>query len=123
MPVTRLKTVVLPAPLGPIMPKIVLGSMLTSTSLTAIRPPKVLVNPEILSKGIDCFLSRRRSHFRTRHNRFLSRDLQRDPPAGPKAGGAKDHRQADKAVTPVPHKAEDFRQNDHAEGADEDAGD
>src|SRR5699024_8528609 len=41
-PATRLKKVLLPAPLGPIMALIWLASKLTDTSLTAAKPPNCL---------------------------------------------------------------------------------
>ena len=40
--VSRLKTVVLPAPFGPISPVISVGPMARSNSLTASRPPKLM---------------------------------------------------------------------------------
>src|SRR5690348_17191331 len=43
MPVIKLKTVVFPAPLGPITLTICRGQILRSTSCTAARPPKYFV--------------------------------------------------------------------------------
>lgn len=43
VPLMRLKNVVLPAPLGPMIALILPGSMVVLTSLTAARPPKRLV--------------------------------------------------------------------------------
>src|SRR5437660_2487954 len=51
MPVIRLKTVVLPAPLGPITLMISRGQILRSTSCTAARPPKRLPALSSTSKG------------------------------------------------------------------------
>src|SRR5690606_15750347 len=50
-PATRLKKVVLPAPLGPMMALILPASKVTLTSLTAARPPKRLVRLLIFSSG------------------------------------------------------------------------
>src|SRR5512140_2958287 len=52
MPVITLKTVVLPAPLGPIRPTISPSSMETSSFDTAVRPPKRMVMPWLLSKAM-----------------------------------------------------------------------
>src|SRR5580765_8015176 len=46
-PLRRLKQVVLPAPFGPIRPTISPLSTLSSTSLTAARPPKNRVSPRV----------------------------------------------------------------------------
>src|SRR5213595_2686818 len=43
-PVTALKHVVLPAPLGPMSPKICCGSMAKLTSCSATRPPNRMVS-------------------------------------------------------------------------------
>src|SRR5208282_1438905 len=47
MPVTRLTNVVLPAPLGPISPRISPRSSRIETSSLATRPPKRLVRPRV----------------------------------------------------------------------------
>src|SRR5262245_51951951 len=47
-----LKTVVFPAPLGPIRPYSCPGSTRKDTSLTAIRPPKRIVTPESSRRAI-----------------------------------------------------------------------
>src|SRR5438128_292325 len=51
MPVIRLKTVVLPAPFGPITLMISRGQILRSTSCTAASPPKRLLTLSNTSKG------------------------------------------------------------------------
>src|SRR5215218_1957954 len=48
MPAIILKSVVLPAPFGPINPWIVPRGMARSTLLTAVRPPNRLVSPVAL---------------------------------------------------------------------------
>ena len=50
-PVTRLKTVVLPAPFGPMMPSISPDAQAMSTSSRARRPPKDFDNPSISSSA------------------------------------------------------------------------
>src|SRR5690242_17501897 len=52
MPVTALKTVVLPAPFGPMTEKICPGSTVRSTAFTAVIPPNRIVNFSILSRDI-----------------------------------------------------------------------
>jgi hypothetical protein len=52
MPVTVLKTVVLPAPLGPMTEKTWPFSTEKSTLLTAVRPPKRMVSPFTSSSGM-----------------------------------------------------------------------
>src|SRR5579862_1473539 len=68
-PVTTLKSVVLPAPLGPINPVIRPPSASIDTSSTATRPPKVTVTSAISRRAIgpawfawhgDCFFWERR---------------------------------------------------------------
>jgi hypothetical protein len=44
-PAQMLKKVVLPAPLGPMMPKMRPSSIFMSTFSTALRPPKYLQTP------------------------------------------------------------------------------
>ena len=51
MPVTALKTVVLPAPFGPMTEKIWPGSTDKSTALTAVMPPNRMVNCRSSSIG------------------------------------------------------------------------
>src|SRR5665647_1175479 len=51
-PVSRLKSVVLPAPLGPTKAWIVPSVMVRSTPLTARKPWKSLVRPRVWSSGI-----------------------------------------------------------------------
>src|SRR5262249_55904041 len=46
-----LKQVVLPAPLGPMRPKIWPGSMSKETASSAVRPPKRMVRPSTESSG------------------------------------------------------------------------
>src|SRR4051812_40972203 len=55
VPLTRLKKVVLPAPLGPMMALTLPCSMVVVTSLTAVRPPKRLVTLRISSTAGSCF--------------------------------------------------------------------
>jgi len=50
-PLMQLKSVVLPAPLGPIRPTISPGSIARETSRLAIRPPKRLVDRSTCSSG------------------------------------------------------------------------
>ena len=50
-PDSRLNTVVLPAPLGPIMPRISFWFSVSDTSLVARRPPKLLNSLSALSTG------------------------------------------------------------------------
>src|SRR5690606_10763827 len=61
VPATRLKKVVLPAPLGPMMALILPCSNSALTLLTAVRPPKRLVMFSILSIGLGLLSGVRRS--------------------------------------------------------------
>src|SRR5581483_2696467 len=49
MPLMRLRSVVLPEPFGPKMPRISPSAIENETSLTAVRPPKRLVSPSTSS--------------------------------------------------------------------------
>src|SRR5690242_20121213 len=51
IPVTTSKKVVLPAPLGPAMPKICPVCTATDTASTAVRPPKRLVTEWVSRRG------------------------------------------------------------------------
>src|ERR1700693_3605510 len=51
-PLMQLKSVVLPAPLGPMRPTISRGSMVSDTSWLATRPPKRLVHDVTSSSGV-----------------------------------------------------------------------
>ena len=55
-PVTTLKTVVLPAPFGPMMPRVSPDTQAMSTSSRARRPPKDFDNPSI-SRRAACRIS------------------------------------------------------------------
>src|SRR5262249_4943921 len=54
-PVIRLKTVVFPAPFGPMSPTIPPAGITRSTSLTATRPPNRRVSPRTSSTGAPAF--------------------------------------------------------------------
>ena len=60
-PVSRLKNVVLPAPLGPMTERSSPARTWKSTRLTAVRPPKVLVRAWLSSSGAPPPSSRRRA--------------------------------------------------------------
>ena len=51
MPVSMLKTVVLPAPLGPMRPTTEPAAIFNERSETAFRPAKLTVQPRVSSKG------------------------------------------------------------------------
>src|SRR5258705_8012526 len=52
MPVMRLTSVVLPAPFGPMRPRISPAPIVRATSLVATSPPKRLVSPTVSSSAI-----------------------------------------------------------------------
>src|SRR5687767_8720784 len=72
-PVTRLKTVLLPAPLGPMTPWIVPGVTVIERSVTACRPPKRLLTFRS---------SRSNGHLLTASERLHDATGQRDQPLG-----------------------------------------
>src|SRR6266850_1818215 len=51
----QLKVVLLPDPFGPIRPRISPSLTSNETSLTARRAPNLLVRPETVSMGMECF--------------------------------------------------------------------
>src|ERR1700726_1444450 len=71
MPAIKRKSVDFPAPFGPISPKISPAWTSTSTSRTATRPPKRLVNPRPLKIGS---ATRARPLERTRHRRLAPQE-------------------------------------------------
>src|SRR5437870_5564740 len=73
MPVTALNTVVLPAPLGPMIEKISPSLTARSSPLTAVTPPKRMVRFLISRRATGILLRRRHQAVRDQHARSRDR--------------------------------------------------
>src|SRR5215831_2054067 len=101
MPLMQLKSVVLPAPLGPMSPTISPDSMVSETSRLATRPPNRLVHDSTSRRGGTASASGRRRGRAVEESAHPAPPWQREEPVGAPARDQHDDGAVDDEVDPT----------------------